>query len=73
MFDIGFSEIAVIFVVSLLVLGPKRLPHAAKAAGIWLRRLRRLYANMKQELDQTLESNTADPPIPQSKNKQDSP
>ena len=40
MFDIGFSELLVIAVVALLVLGPERLPKAARYAGLWVRKAR---------------------------------
>ena len=40
MFDIGFSELLVIAVVALLVLGPERLPTAARFAGLWVRKAR---------------------------------
>ena len=40
MFDIGFSELLVIAVVALLVLGPERLPKAARFAGLWVRKAR---------------------------------
>ncbi|MCJ1888528.1 Sec-independent protein translocase protein TatB, partial [Pseudomonas sp. LA21] len=40
MFDIGFSELLVIAVVALVVLGPERLPKAARFAGLWVRRAR---------------------------------
>jgi sec-independent protein translocase protein TatB len=40
MFDIGFSELLIIAVVALLVLGPERLPRAARLAGMWVRRAR---------------------------------
>jgi len=40
MFGIGFSELFVIAVVALVVLGPKRLPNAARFAGLWVRRAR---------------------------------
>ena len=43
MFDIGFSELLVIGVVALLVIGPERLPKVARTAGILFGRLR--YAN----------------------------
>ena len=55
MFDIGLSEVAVIFVVLLLVLGPKRLPHAAKVAGLWLGRMRQLWGNVKREANQAID------------------
>ena len=35
MFDIGFLELLIIGVVGLLVLGPERLPKAARTAGLW--------------------------------------
>ncbi|MFD0320390.1 Sec-independent protein translocase protein TatB [Lysobacter gummosus] len=40
MFDIGFSEVFVIAIVALIVLGPERLPKAARFAGLWVRRAR---------------------------------
>ncbi len=41
MFDIGFSELLLIAVVSLVVVGPKRLPETVRFAGFWVGRLRR--------------------------------
>lgn len=40
MFDIGFSEILVILVVALIVLGPDKLPVAARTIGLWWGRIR---------------------------------
>ena len=40
MFDIGFGELLLIAVVALVVLGPERLPKAARFAGLWVRRAR---------------------------------
>ena len=40
MFDIGFSELVLIALVALVVLGPERLPKAARRAGLWVRRAR---------------------------------
>ena len=40
MFDVGFSELLIIAVVALLVLGPERLPKAARFVGLWVRRAR---------------------------------
>src|SRR3954463_10712751 len=42
MFDIGWSEIAVIVVVALIVIGPKDLPKGLKTVGIWVRKARML-------------------------------
>jgi sec-independent protein translocase protein TatB len=51
MFDVGFSEILVIAVVALLVLGPERLPKAARFAGLWMRRARAQWNSVKAELE----------------------
>ena len=40
MFDIGFSELFLTAIVALVVLGPERLPKAARFAGLWVRRAR---------------------------------
>lgn len=54
MFDIGFSEIFLIAVVALLVLGPERLPKAARFAGLWVRRARAQWYSVKSELETEL-------------------
>lgn len=56
MFDIGFWEIALIAILALVVLGPKRLPEAARAAGYWVGRMRQFIANAKHDLDQEIQS-----------------
>lgn len=54
MFDIGFSEIALIAVVALLVLGPERLPKVARTAGALLRRARSSWQNVRSEIEREL-------------------
>ncbi|MGA9341747.1 MAG: Sec-independent protein translocase protein TatB [Rhodanobacteraceae bacterium] len=54
MFDIGFSEIALIAVIALLVLGPERLPRAARTAGALLRRARASWHNVRSEIEREL-------------------
>ena len=54
MFDVGFSEILIIAVVALLVLGPERLPKAARFAGLWVRRARAQWYSVKAELEREL-------------------
>jgi sec-independent protein translocase protein TatB len=54
MFDIGFSELFVIALVALLVLGPERLPKAARFAGLWVRRARAQWYSVKSELENEL-------------------
>ncbi|MEZ5501771.1 MAG: Sec-independent protein translocase protein TatB [Halioglobus sp.] len=54
MFDIGFSELLLIGVVALLVIGPERLPETVRTASIWLNRIRRGFNEIKQEVQQEL-------------------
>ena len=54
MFDIGFSELLVIAVVALIVLGPERLPKAARFAGLWVRRARAQWYSVRDELEREL-------------------
>ena len=56
MFDVGFSEMLVIAVVALLVLGPERLPKAARLAGLWIRRARAQWYSVKAELENELDA-----------------
>lgn len=56
MFDVGFSELVLIALLALIVLGPKRLPEVARTAGRWLGRLRRFMNDVKQDLDKELHS-----------------
>ena len=54
MFDVGFSELLIIAVVALLVLGPERLPRAARLAGMWVRRLRAQWYAVQADLEREL-------------------
>ena len=54
MFDVGFSELVVIGLIALIVLGPKRLPEVARTAGKWMGQLRRFINNVKQDLDREI-------------------
>jgi sec-independent protein translocase protein TatB len=54
MFDIGFSELLIIAVVALLVLGPERLPRAARLAGLWVRRARAQWYSVQADLEREL-------------------
>lgn len=51
MFDIGLSEILIIAIVALVVLGPERLPKAARMAGFWVRKARAQWYTVKAELE----------------------
>ena len=54
MFDIGFGELLLIAVVALVVLGPERLPKAARLAGLWVRKARTQWNAVKAELENEL-------------------
>ena len=51
MFDVGFSELVLIAVVALLVLGPERLPGAARTVGALLRKARHSFESVKAEVE----------------------
>ena len=56
MFDIGFSELIMIGLVSLLVIGPERLPKVARLAGFWIGKTRSMVASVKAEIKQELQA-----------------
>lgn len=56
MFDIGFLELLICGVIALLVLGPERLPTAARAAGRWIGGARRMVSQFTTELDRQLKA-----------------
>jgi sec-independent protein translocase protein TatB len=51
MFEIGFSEIVLCFVVALVVLGPERLPGVARAVGRWTGQAKAYMRNLSSELE----------------------
>lgn len=54
MFDIGFSELLLVLVIGLVVLGPERLPVAVRTVAGWIRALRAMAASVQNELSQEL-------------------
>ncbi|MBK1693527.1 twin-arginine translocase subunit TatB [Chromatium weissei] len=56
MFDVGFSELVLVAIVALLVVGPERLPKVARVAGMWLGRARRTLGAVKQEIDREMKA-----------------
>jgi sec-independent protein translocase protein TatB len=60
MFDIGWSEMAVIAVVALLVLGPKELPNALKTVSQWMRTARKLAREFQSGVDQIVRESELD-------------
>ncbi|QXH47099.1 Sec-independent protein translocase protein TatB [Pseudomonas xanthosomatis] len=54
MFGISFSELLLVGLVALLVLGPERLPGAARTAGLWIGRLKRSFNAIKMEVEREI-------------------
>ncbi|MGR9099559.1 MAG: Sec-independent protein translocase protein TatB [Gammaproteobacteria bacterium] len=54
MFDVGFWELCLVGLISLLVIGPERLPKAARIAGYWIGKTRNIIAAVKEEIKQEL-------------------
>jgi sec-independent protein translocase protein TatB len=55
MFDVGFSELLVIAVVALIVIGPERLPRVARTAGHLLGRLQRYVGDVKSDINREMQ------------------
>ncbi len=51
MFDIGFWELGVIFIVALLVVGPEKMPALIKSAGQWIGQLQRMIRSARYEIE----------------------
>jgi len=54
MFDMGFLEFLLIGVIALIVLGPERLPKAARAVGLFIGKAKQGFESMKTEIDREL-------------------
>jgi sec-independent protein translocase protein TatB len=55
MFDIGFSELIVIGIVALVVIGPERLPKVARTTGVLLGRLQRYVSGVKADISREMQ------------------
>ncbi|MCX7161793.1 MAG: Sec-independent protein translocase protein TatB [Betaproteobacteria bacterium] len=55
MFDVGLSELMVIAVVALVVIGPERLPKVARTAGLLLGRLQRYVGDVKADINREIQ------------------
>lgn len=70
MSGIGFSELIILFLIGLIVLGPERLPRVANQMGSWLGQARRMTRVMKRQLEEELDlegANKIKSPYPRSR------
>lgn len=54
MFDVGLEELAVIALVALLVLGPEKLPRAARTVGLYVRKAKQSWYSVRGEIEREL-------------------
>lgn len=54
MFDIGFSELVLTALIALIVFGPEKLPQAARTAGLWIGRIKRVLSDTRREVEREL-------------------
>jgi sec-independent protein translocase protein TatB len=54
MFEVGFWEIFLIFIVALVVVGPERLPGLVRTVGLWVGKARRIVTEVKDEVEREL-------------------
>ena len=54
MFDVGFWEIVLIFVIMLIVVGPERLPQVIRTAGLWIGKARSMVSSVRAEVEREL-------------------
>ena len=54
MFDMGFFELLLIAIVSLLVIGPERLPETVRSVGLWIGRLKRSLSETRTEIERQI-------------------
>lgn len=56
MFDVGFTELCMVGLVALLVIGPEKLPKVARLAGFWVGKARNTVAKVKAEINEQFEA-----------------
>lgn len=57
MFDVGFTELVLLFVIGLLILGPERLPRVAAQLGRWMGKARRTAHQLRMQLEREMTMN----------------
>ena len=56
MLDIGFTELLLVAVIALVVLGPERLPGAIRTTAYWVGKIRRSFQSVKEELEKEIDA-----------------
>ena len=56
MLDIGFTELLLVAVIALVVLGPERLPRAIRTTAYWVGKIRRSFQSVKEELEREIDA-----------------
>ncbi|WP_067518835.1 Sec-independent protein translocase protein TatB [Endozoicomonas ascidiicola] len=56
MLDIGFTELVLVAVIALVVLGPERLPGAIRTTAYWVGKIRRSFQSVKEELEKEIDA-----------------
>ena len=64
MFGISFTELLLVGLVALLVLGPERLPGAARTAGLWIGRVKRSFNAIKADIEHEIGAHDNRRPTP---------
>ncbi|MDE0955195.1 MAG: Sec-independent protein translocase protein TatB [Pseudomonadales bacterium] len=54
MFDIGFTELVLVGVIGLLILGPERMPIAVRTVGLWVGKIKRTVGGVQKEIQDEL-------------------
>ena len=54
MFDFGFWEIAIIGVITLIVVGPEKMPSLARKAGLYFGKLNRFFNKVKSDINEEI-------------------
>jgi len=64
MFDVGFFEVVLLFVIGLLILGPEKLPRVATQIGRWIGRARRTATQLRHQIEREVALNDIRKPPP---------
>ena len=63
MFDVGFAELVLLFIIGLLVLGPERLPKVARTLGGLSRKARSSWLNLKRSIEAEIRAEELKQPL----------